>query len=155
MTRLTKIALAIAVLTVIVCIPLFYYQVENVAWKAAKERTLEKASQAGNTIKNARHLYTSEVVDEAQHVAGMHITHDYRDTKYDSIGGAIPLPATFSLDLAEAMSDTNTSIKLFSKYPFPIRKGRELTEFESNAWDYFITDNTDEPFFQIDEEAGT
>jgi hypothetical protein len=47
-----------------------------------------------------------------------------------------PLPATLIHDLSNLLSEKDTTVGLYSKYPFPNRKDRQLDEFQQQAWDY-------------------
>ncbi|MBL4703517.1 MAG: DUF3365 domain-containing protein, partial [Flavobacteriales bacterium] len=151
--QVLKYGIILSIVTLVAMIPLIYLHINETVEAIAHQDSLDESAQIGETIKSIRHLYTSEVVDAAENIGGMTITHDYRDNRYDSLGGAIPLPATFSMDIADAMSNEETTIKLYSKYPFPLRANRKLTAFESDAWDHFIsTSNKDEPYYKFDEE---
>ena len=49
---------------------------------------------------------------------------------------AIPLPATMVHDLSALLSKQDTTVNLYSSYPFPNRKDRQLDAFQQKAWDY-------------------
>ena len=64
-------------------------------------------------------------------VVGHGILSDYATKE-----GAIPLPATFSMELSERISKQNTGLqaRLYSDFPFPWRKeGGPRNDFESEA----------------------
>jgi len=129
-----------------------YYQVGSFSENLAYQTALRESQRYAETLKSFRGLYTSEVVSEVTGKKRMKVTHDYKTYKDDSVG-AIPLPATLSMMLAEKMTTDSTIVKLYSKYPFPWRKDRKTTDFESRAFDYFEKHrDSNEPFFEIDKE---
>jgi adenylate cyclase len=85
---------------------------------------LQAASMHAESLKEVRKLYTSEVTDRvAGH--GIQITHDYATKE-----GAIPLPATFSMELGKRISEQNTGMqaRLYSDFPFWRKDGgQEMT----------------------------
>jgi hypothetical protein len=130
-----------------------FFKVGDFSEDLAYETALQESKRYAETLKSFRSIYTSEVVAEVVEKKQMNITHDYRDIKYDS-SGAIPLPATLSMMLAEKMTTENTTVKLYSKYPFPWRKDRQLTEFEGRAFDYFEKHrDSDSAYYEIDKES--
>jgi methyl-accepting chemotaxis protein len=50
----------------------------------------------------------------------------------------IPLPATMIHDLSKQLEKEDTSIRLYSIYPFPNRKERVLDDFQRQAWDFLV-----------------
>jgi predicted GTPase len=65
---------------------------------------LQAASMHAASLREVRKLYTSEVADRvAGH--GIQVSHDYATTE-----GAIPLPATFSMELGARISEQNTGM---------------------------------------------
>ena len=82
------------------------------------------------SLKKIRSFYSSQVVSRVQ-PHGIQVTHDY--TKHEK---AIPLPATFSIELAQEISEGRDGIKtrLYSDHPFPWRKdGGPHDEYEIEA----------------------
>ncbi|MFZ6008968.1 MAG: c-type heme family protein [Bacteroidota bacterium] len=131
-----------------------FFKLEDYSRDMAYETGLRESQRYAETLKSFRGLYTSEVITEVIAQKQMKITHDYKDSKYDSTG-AIPLPATLSMMLAEKMTTDNTTVKLYSKYPFPWRRDREVTEFEDRAFEHFEKNrDSDEPFYELDKEHG-
>jgi signal transduction histidine kinase len=84
-------------------------------------------------IKTIREYYTENVIDKIVADGTFKASPDY---KHD--GKAIPLPATMIHDLSALLSNQNTVINLYSKFPFPNRGSRELDGFEQEAWDFLI-----------------
>ena len=50
------------------------------------------------------------------------------------------LPATLIHDLSTFLKDQDTTITLYSGYPFPIRKDRKLDEFQKQVWQTLSAD---------------
>jgi len=76
-------------------------------------------------------FYSSEIVARLKS-KGIHISQDYKNQE-----GAIPFPATLSIDLSKELSKSEygLQVRLFSNYPFPWRKqeGGPHDSFESDA----------------------
>ncbi len=70
------------------------------------------------SLKETRAFYTANVVDRLKS-KGIKVTHDYHHED-----GAIPLPATLSIELAQQITATRSGImtRLYSDYPFPSRQ---------------------------------
>ncbi|MES2261206.1 MAG: adenylate/guanylate cyclase domain-containing protein [Pseudomonadota bacterium] len=91
--------------------------------------------QAGDLnamISGIRGYYGSAVVARVlAHPAGQTaVTHDY-----EAVPGAIPIPATLSLELGRVISEkqSNVSYRFISDYPFKGRAPHALDAFEKNA----------------------
>ncbi|NEQ36518.1 MAG: DUF3365 domain-containing protein [Okeania sp. SIO3I5] len=112
-----------------------------------KSQALQSASHYAESIKEARTLYSSEVVPNAMKVEGISMTHDYRTTE-----GAIPIPATFLIELGERirLKNPEMSVRLYSNYPFPSRQaeGGPRDNFEYKAIRH-LEKNPDVPFYQF------
>lgn len=96
---------------------------------------LGNAERYARSVESLRSLYTSEVVERVRPL-GIEVRHDYLEH-----AGAIPLPATLSLKLGEAIGGRGgDSIELYSPYPFPWRaeKGGLKDEFARAAWKSLI-----------------
>jgi len=145
-----QIALIIDILILLSIIPFVYDHFNDTANEVALSKAIQQSEQISRTIKEIRHLYTSEVIDIIEKSGDMNITHDYWNKKYDTLGGAVPLPATFSMLLAEKISVDGISVNLYSKYPFPLRKDRVLSQFENDAWEHFLADpKSDNPYYKF------
>ena len=55
---------------------------------------------------------------------------------HKSMKDGVPLPATFIHDMSELLKEKDTSIKLYSAYPFPNRADRKLDDFQQAAWQH-------------------
>lgn len=93
------------------------------------EQALQNASLYAQTLKTARTLYSSEVVSKTTENQTIKVTHDHIN-----IDNAIPLPATYLIQMSEQISQLkpDLSIRLYSDYPFPWRQqtGGPQDEFE-------------------------
>ena len=52
--------------------------------------------------------------------------------------GVEPVPATMVHDLIEATKSNGTAFSVYSAFPFPNRSGRQLDNFESDAWKLLV-----------------
>jgi signal transduction histidine kinase len=97
--------------------------------KIKEAAVLEAAASYSHAITTFRNFYSSSVVTPAQR-GGVEVSHEYR-----SRNGAIPLPATLTIDLAEELAGEHRErrFRLYSDIPFPWRKDRVLDDFEREA----------------------
>ena len=111
---------------------------------------LQAASMHAASLKEIRKLYTSEVADRlVGH--GISVTHDYATKE-----GAIPLPATFSMELGKRISKQGTGMqaRLYSDFPFPWRKdGGPRDDFEREAIRQ-LRQFPDQPFYRFEDFQG-
>lgn len=140
---LTPIALVF--LTIIVVAFLYVpSKVENFASEEAKATAVGMVNQ----YRNLRSYYTQNVVGKVLASSDLKASFNYKnDPKL------IPLPATMIHDLSEMMGSNGTHLNLYSKFPFPNRQQRQLTDFQSSAWDY-LNKNPDAEFSQLRLENG-
>ena len=93
-----------------------------------------------------RRFYTEQVVSRAKQ-AGMSIGHDFATKER-----MLPVPATFVKALGEqiAKDHPGTSVRLFSRFPFPhARTSSHYDEFETAALQHF-DDGPGEPFWRLE-----
>jgi len=117
-----------------------FHLVESTALRGA-----ELYSQA---LREFRTLYTSEVVDRVKSTS-IKVTHAYENQE-----GAIPLPATLSMKLGDAIGRhrSGATTALYSAHPFPGRTGLK-DKFSSDAWSHLI-ENPETPFYRFEKVAG-
>jgi adenylate cyclase len=113
-----------------------------------RSHALQNATLYAQAMKDARTLYSSDVVDRMDDVKSIHVTHKYTLEK-----NSIPLPATFLIELGQRIRQDNPemSVRLFSDYPFPWRQaeGGAKDNFEREALTS-LTQNPDQPFFRLE-----
>jgi signal transduction histidine kinase len=111
---------------------------------------LQGITMHAESLMELRNLYTSEVVDRLSG-HNIEVTHDYLDKP-----GAIPLPATFSLELGRRISlrGSGMVVRLYSNYPFPWRKdGGAHDDFEQQAL-AALQANPQQPYYRFEEFQG-
>lgn len=117
-----------------------------------RSQVLQNARHYAESIKEARTLYSAGIVPNALAVEGISMTHDYKMKE-----GAIPIPATFLIELGERIQLKNPgmSVRLYSNYPFPSRQaeGGPRDDFELKAIRH-LEKNPDIPFYQFVEFQG-
>lgn len=98
--------------------------------RSIRSDVLTNAEKAVNQFKVIRRYYTENVINKALKSRALKptVTHKGKD-------GEIPLPATFIHDLSRLLTDSGTTLRLYSPYPFPVRQTRVLDDFGSNAWE--------------------
>lgn len=107
-----------------------------------QQYAVENAKTHAAAVTQFRNFYTQELVPRAAQ-AGMAITHDYKTRD-----NALPLPATFTIDLGHYLSkvDGGTQVSLYSEQPFPGRVAeRSLDDFQRQALAHLKV-QPDEPF---------
>jgi tRNA A-37 threonylcarbamoyl transferase component Bud32 len=99
-----------------------------------RSSALESAAQQAAMLEEVDNFYSTEVVDRITAAGGV-ATHDYTRRM-----GAIPLPATLTIELGRtisARSDTGMQVRLYSDYPFRQRllsgDGGPKDDFERDA----------------------
>lgn len=140
---LTPIALVF--LTIIVVAYLYVpSRVENFAAEEAKATAVGMVNQ----YRNLRSYYTQNIVGKVLASSDLKASVNY---KHDP--NLIPLPATMIHDLSEMMASNGTHLNLYSKFPFPNRQQRQLSDFQSSAWD-FLNQNPEAEFSKLLMENG-
>lgn len=126
----------------------------NLSSNLIKSQAIAAAISYTKLIQEARNVYSYEVVDRAQEVDGIVVSHNY-----PSIKGGIPLPVTFLMKLAWNIREQNTGmmVKLYSDYPF--RGGQAMIkqtitdQFEQDALSV-LRNNPNKPYFQFENVQG-
>lgn len=90
---------------------------------------LTSASSYSQALTSIRDYYSKVILGNI-HGDEIIVTHEYK--KHDN---ALPIPATFTLDLIEYLNGSEATIELSltSEYPFPWREKRNLDEYELAA----------------------
>jgi hypothetical protein len=114
-----------------------------------KASALDGAAQQSEMLDEVNTVYSAEVADR---VRGVPVTHDYAGKP-----GAIPLPATLTIELGRHMSDRGKSgvqVRLYSDFPFRDRpNGTPQDDFEREAL-YQLRENPDQPVYRFEEADG-
>jgi len=121
------IAIAFSVLLAALLLP--GYLADN-----SRDDAIATASTIADQFKTIRAYYTKNVVAKAK-ANGMKPSYNHK-----TIDDGIPLPATFIHDMSELFAEKDTTLKLYSAYPFPNRAERKLDETQQAAWDFLVKD---------------
>ncbi len=101
--------------------------------KVSERLAVQHARDMSRALNVFRSSYAKQVVGRLGDDANITATHEYR-----SKTNAIPLPATFSIELANALTEhgDDTTYRLLSAKPFPWRANRQVSSVERDALDY-------------------
>ncbi len=144
----------ILVLTLLCCIAtgVAMWNMSRLTSNLIESQALQNATLYAQSLKESRTLYTSEVVNRLTGSPEVTVTHNYVMSP-----GAIPLPATYLIELGERIRQmkAGVSVRLYSDYPFPSRQdtGGPRDEFEQTALQMLKKD-PDQPFFRFENFQG-
>ena len=128
--RARSVLLIILVITLLLGLPLaVWLDLRNLTDTALRRQ----ADDLNSVITSVRGFYASDVVGRilaAPPGTSTQVTHNYQ-----SIPGAIPIPATLSLELGRVISEQqhNIAYRFVSDYPFKNRAPHTLDSFERQA----------------------
>lgn len=131
--RPIPIAVLIAILAAEVALEISVYEVTH-------RRAIDNALQQIEQVRIIRNYYTRAVVADVLQSSTMHASHEHANDPT-----AIPIPATFLLDISDLLAKSGTSFRLYSDLPFPSRASRQLDDFQKQAIDA-VRSNPDQPF---------
>ena len=97
----------------------------------AEARLRQQAADLNSVISSVRSYYASNVVGRVLSSQGQtKVVHNY-----ESVPGAIPIPATLSLELGHVISEQqkNITYRFVSDFPFKDRAAHQLDPFEKDA----------------------
>jgi serine/threonine protein kinase len=127
------------------------WELSRLSEHLVRSSALESAAQQSEILDAVNNLYSAEVVDRAK-LKGIEATHDYASRR-----GAIPLPATLTIELGKHLGERSESgvlVRLYSDHPFRPRKdGGPKDEFERDALAE-LPQNPETPFFRFEEFQG-
>lgn len=106
---------------------------------------LQGTSLYAESLTELRTFYGSQIVDRVK-PQGIEVTHDYATKE-----GAIPIPATFSIEFGKHISKKGSGmqVRLYSDHPFPFRKdGGARDDFEKEAL-LQLRKQPDKPFLPL------
>ncbi|MEG3845242.1 DUF3365 domain-containing protein, partial [Microcoleus sp. herbarium14] len=117
-----------------------------------ESQALQNATLYAQSIREARALYSADVINPLNNAKLISFTHDYNPTKL-----TVPVPATFLIELGKNITAKNPeiSVRLYSNHPFPWREkeGRARDDFEREALSY-LTQNPTQKFFRSENFQG-
>ena len=100
-----------------------------------ESQAMQYAMVSVKTLNEARRLYSKNVIERLKPIDGITIAPEYH-----SIGGGIPNPATYTIELGDSLSDESQGLlfRLYSEYPFPNRQktGGPQDRFQHDALNY-------------------
>jgi signal transduction histidine kinase len=119
--------------TVIVAIAAIWLLVPRMIAGNAIDQAVLASRNIASQFKTIREYYTENVVDKIIVEGTFKASSDHKgDAK------TIPLPVSMIHDLSALLTEQDTSISLYSKFPFPNRENRRLDAFQLAAWDFLI-----------------
>lgn len=117
-----SIVMAIIITILITLIP-------NTVREYTEKSSLISAITDLDKFKLLRAYYTDNVVKKVLLNSKLTTSHNHFNTQ-----DKIPLPATMIHDLSNLYEKIGTTFSLYSAYPFPNRKDRQLDAFQIQAW---------------------
>jgi len=109
-----------------------------------KQNAVDESQRASvemvNQFKTLRSYYTKNIIQKILSSGDIRPSTDHATEE-----NSIPLPATFILDMSELLKKEDTTISLYSAFPFPGRSSRVLDDFQTQAWE-FLSMNPKEVF---------
>jgi class 3 adenylate cyclase len=120
-----------------------------------RSQALQNARVYARSINEARTLYSDAAVNRikaAQGIHGITFTDDYTAKE-----GAIPVPATYLIELGNRLSVNNDGmlVRLYSDFPFPHRRkeGGPRDKFEREALQH-LRQHPEQQFFRVEKFQG-
>jgi methyl-accepting chemotaxis protein len=118
-------------LALVVAIAAIWFVIPRMIASSATDEAIHASQQIASQFKTIRAYYTDNVVGKVTKEGVLKPSFDHKTN-----AKAIPLPATFIQDLSELLAKQDTTIALYSKYPFPNRRDRQLDAFQQEAWEF-------------------
>ncbi len=136
--------------TVAACLAFGVWHVSRLADQLVEATAIEGAALEAQTLSAVQDFYAKEVVANAR--GQVPVTHRYR-----AIEGAIPVPASFTIDLGRHLKKsgvTGMSARLYSDHPFESREdGGPADDFEAEAL-AALRRAPDRPFYRFEPYDG-
>ena len=117
-----SIVMAIFIIILVIVIP-------NTVKNHTEKSSFNTAITTLNQFKLLRAYYTDNIVKKV--LLNSDITTSYN---HFDVQNKIPLPVTMTHDLSKLYEKKGTTFSLYSTYPFPNRRDRQLDEFQLEAW---------------------
>jgi serine/threonine protein kinase len=126
------------------------WHLSRLSTQLVEATALQGAALEADILQQVQDFYSKVVVDSVKDEVP--VTHRYRDVE-----GAIPVPASFTIDLGEHIRESQTTamfVRLYSDYPFRHRDdGGPQDAFEQHALSYLET-HADKPFHRFESYQG-
>jgi hypothetical protein len=123
--------------TVVLCLVFGFWYLAHLSEYLVRSAALDSAAQQAELLSEVNDSY-ADVVKRAQ-AGHLTVTHDYHGNP-----AAIPIPATFTIELGQQISDrseTGVRVRLYSDFPFRSRRnGGPRDNFERDALDRLRAD---------------
>lgn len=137
-----KLALPVPVI-ILACLVGAWLTIPGMIAGSAVDAATQSALQTARQFKVIRGYYTKNIIKKAKANGSLKPSIDHAKRP-----DGIPLPATLIHDLSKLLAKENTTMSLYSAFPFPNRKDRVMDEFMQNAW-AFLSKNPDQTFKQL------
>jgi methyl-accepting chemotaxis protein len=131
-----RLILPVPLMLIAATVAVFLVVPRIIAGNATEDAVLA-SQQIAAQFKTIRAYYTDNVVNKVLKDGAIKPSVDHKGNDK-----AIPLPATFIHDLSALLSEKDTSINLYSRYPFPNRQGRQLDAYQQQAWEFLSKNPT-------------
>ena len=118
-------------LVLLVGIVLTWIMIPRMIGQNVLDEAIRQNRQSAEQFQTLRSYYTDKVVAKVVQQGHMQATADHLKN-----ANAIPLPATMILDMSDLLAKKNTTMELYSDYPFPSRANRKLDDFAREALAY-------------------
>jgi serine/threonine protein kinase len=126
------------------------WHLSHLSTQLVQTTALQGAALEADILRQVQEFYSKVVVDRVKDE--VQVTHRYAGVK-----GAIPVPASFTIDLGEHIQESQTTamyVRLYSDYPFRYRSdGGPQDEFEELALAY-LRENEGKPYYRFETYHG-
>ncbi|ODS23962.1 hypothetical protein AB835_05995 [Candidatus Endobugula sertula] len=102
----------------------------SIAEKNSRNAAVLSAENTVKQFKTLRAYYTKNVLKKVKANSDLKPSVNPKDNPQE-----IPLPATMIHELNEELAKQGINVNLYSGFPFPNRKDRQLDSFQKEAWD--------------------
>ncbi|MFV1998513.1 MAG: protein kinase [Acidiferrobacterales bacterium] len=137
-------------LTVLFTLAAGLWHLSHLSAQLVQTTALQGAALEADILQQVQDFYSKVVVDSIKDEVP--VTH-----RYAVIEGAIPVPASFTIDLGEHIRKSQTTamfVRLYSDYPFRYRNdGGPQDEFEQLALAH-LRENEGKPFYRFESYEG-
>jgi methyl-accepting chemotaxis protein len=120
-------------LALIAAVALAWVVIPRVMASNATSEAIRASEQVVAQFKLIRAYYTENVVNKLIRDGTIRPSVDHKSNDKH-----VPLPATMIHDLSALLAKNDTTVNLYSRYPFPNRANRQLDAFQQEAWDHLI-----------------